>query len=110
MAIGGPTDTCSALPHDQEAVRVSEREFLITELFRNRARVSDLIRSKRGDGESRQCIHEREKLHCPVLVVPAQEPAVPFGDHQGGSREGRRVRKEAAKQAVVAIGTVKKCD
>ena len=89
VPVRGPTGRASALAHDADPMSVGQSEFLVGIFLNGRVDLAQFVGVERTNGECRQSMNKREKLYGPVLIVPAQEPAVPFGQHQRRRDQGR---------------------
>ena len=85
MAICRPAGRYSATSHNNQGVSIDERQCLIGEPGNDRVYFGELMPAEVFDRNARKVVNEVQKLNRPALIVPAQEPPMPFSDYQGGS-------------------------
>ena len=98
MAVRGPANSGFPFLHHYEAVSVCKSKTLVA--------------TPGQEPHDAGWFHrvERQEPGGSESVVAAQEPAVTFRDHEGGCRQGRRIRKQAPKRRMVAIRSIWKPD
>ena len=84
MPIGRPARRRTARGHDGESVSISQGELLVGVFLYESTGAGKFLSVERLDGQVRQLFQEKQELQGSVLIVPAQEPTVPFGDNQAG--------------------------
>ncbi len=110
VPVRGPARYHPPLRHHNKTVGIRQSEALAGESLDQVAGLPQLLGVERVDVELSEFRDKAQELDRPALIVPAQEPPMPFGNHQGRSDERRRIRKQVPSNRVVTVGLLEERD